>query len=68
VFSAVVGIAFLIWYAITKHWALIPVFLIGVVWLGDLQGSEPQDKNNSAFVIQETNKMSGGHNGIYQKH
>ena len=33
-FSAVVGVAFLIWYAITKHWALIPVFLIGVVVLG----------------------------------
>src|SRR5688572_33120459 len=27
-FSSLVGIAFLIWYAFTKHWALIPVFLI----------------------------------------
>ena len=35
-FSSVVGIGFLIWYAFTKHWALIPVFLIGVVLLGGL--------------------------------
>lgn len=33
-FSSLVGIGFLIWYAVTKHWALIPVFLIGVVMLG----------------------------------
>ena len=36
VFSTFVGIGFLIWYAVTKHWALIPVFLIGVVLLGGL--------------------------------
>ena len=35
-FSSVVGIGFLIWYAFTKHWALVPVFLIGVVLLGGL--------------------------------
>ncbi len=35
-FSSFVGIGFLVWYAFTKHWALIPVFLIGVVLLGSL--------------------------------
>ena len=34
VFSTLVGISFLIYYAITKHWALIPVFLVGVLLLG----------------------------------
>ncbi len=59
-FSAVVGIAFLIWYAITKHWALIPVFLIGVVWLGGLTGLLSRKiKTIQRSVIQETNKMSG---------
>ncbi len=38
VFSTLVGLAFLIYYAITKHWALIPVFLIGVLLLGGLTG------------------------------
>ncbi|RYF90457.1 MAG: ABC transporter ATP-binding protein [Chitinophagaceae bacterium] len=37
-FSTLVGLGFLIYYAITKHWALIPVFLIGVVFLGGLTG------------------------------
>jgi len=59
-FSAIVGVAFLIWYAITKHWALIPVFLIGVVWLGGLTGLLSRKiKTIQRSVIQETNKMSG---------
>ncbi|WP_342645279.1 ABC transporter ATP-binding protein [Mucilaginibacter sp. CSA2-8R] len=37
-FSSVVGIIFLIWYAVTKHWALIPVFFIGIVVMGGLTG------------------------------
>jgi len=37
-FSTVVGLAFLIWYAVTKHWVLIPVFLVGVALLGGLTG------------------------------
>lgn len=59
-FSAIVGISFLIWYAITKHWALIPVFLIGVVVLGGLTGLlSSKIKTIQRSVIQETNKMSG---------
>jgi len=59
-FSAFVGIAFLIWYAVTKHWALIPVFLIGVVVLGGLTGLLSQKiKTIQRSVIKETNKMSG---------
>jgi len=59
-FSAIVGLAFLIWYAITKHWALIPVFLIGVLWLGGLTGLLSRKiKTIQRSVIQETNKMSG---------
>ena len=38
VFAAFVGVSFLIWYAVTRHWALVPVFLIGVVVLGGLTG------------------------------
>jgi ATP-binding cassette, subfamily B, bacterial len=37
-FSTLVGMGFLIYYAITRHWALIPVFLVGVVLLGGLTG------------------------------
>jgi ATP-binding cassette subfamily B protein len=59
-FSTFVGISFLIWYSITKHWALIPVFLIGVVWLGGLTGLLSRKiRTIQRSVIQETNKMSG---------
>jgi len=37
-FSTLVGVGFLVWYAITKHWSLIPVFLVGVVLLRGLIG------------------------------
>ena len=59
-FSSAVGVAFLIWYAITKHWALIPVFFIGVVVLGSLTGLlSKKIKTIQRAVIKETNKMSG---------
>ena len=38
VFGAMVGVSFLIWYAVTRHWLLVPVFLVGVVVLGGLTG------------------------------
>jgi ATP-binding cassette subfamily B protein len=37
-FAALVGMAFLIWYALTRHWALVPVFVIGVLVMGGLTG------------------------------
>lgn len=60
IFSSLVGIGFLIWYSITKHWALIPVFFIGILVLGTLTGI----LSNKIKIIQrsinkETNKLSG---------
>ncbi|WP_028296649.1 ABC transporter ATP-binding protein [Olivibacter sitiensis] len=37
-FSALVGVGFLIWYSVSKNWMLIPVFFVGVVLLGSLTG------------------------------
>src|SRR5690606_5402658 len=37
-FASLVGMGFLTWYALTRHWALVPVFLIGVLVLGGLTG------------------------------
>jgi len=60
IFSSVVGIAFLIWYSITKHWALIPVFLIGVLVLGGLTSVLSRKiKAVQRSVVHETNKMGG---------
>lgn len=59
-FSSLVGIGFLIWYAITKHWALIPVFVIGVLLLGGLTGLlSKKIKTIQRSIFRENSKMSG---------
>jgi len=59
-FSSVVGIGFLLWYGITKHWLLIPVFLVGVLVLGGLTGLLSQKmKSVQRMIFRETARMSG---------
>lgn len=59
-FSSFVGIGFLIWYAITKHWALVPIFFIGVLVLGTLTGLLSRKiKKIQRAINKETLKMSG---------
>lgn len=59
-FSSIVGIGFLIWYAVTKHWALIPVFLVGVVLLGGLTSILSRSiKTLQRSLIRQNRQMSG---------
>ncbi len=59
-FSSIIGIGFLIWYAINKHWLLIPVFIIGVLVLGGLTGLlSKKIKTLQRSINRETNQMSG---------
>lgn len=59
-FSSLVGVGFLVWYAITKHWALIPVFIIGVLVLGSLTGMLSRKmKALQRSINRETNRMAG---------
>ncbi|HVK47313.1 MAG TPA: ABC transporter ATP-binding protein [Pseudobacter sp.] len=59
-FSSIVGMGFLIWYAVTKHWALIPVFVIGVLVLGSLTGLlSKKIKTLQRSINKETNRMAG---------
>lgn len=59
-FSSIVGIGFLLWYAFTKHWALIPVFLIGVVFLGGLTSILSRSiKSLQRSLIRQNRQMSG---------
>ena len=59
-FAAVVGIGFLVWYAVTKHWLLVPVFLIGVLVLGGLTGLLSREiKSQQRSITRETNRNSG---------
>lgn len=59
-FSSLVGIVFLVWYAVTKSWLLVPVFLVGVAVLGGLTGLlSGRIKSIQRQVVGETSKMSG---------
>ncbi len=59
-FSSLVGIGFLVWYAVTKHWALVPVFLVGILVLGGLTGLlSGKIKTLQRSINRETNRMSG---------
>lgn len=59
-FSSLVGIAFLVWYAVTKSWALVPVFIVGVAVLGGLTGLlSGRIRSIQRRVVGETSKMSG---------
>jgi ATP-binding cassette, subfamily B, bacterial len=60
IFSFTVGIAFLIWYSITKNWLLMPVFFFGILVLGSLSGLlSKKIKTVQRTINRETNKMSG---------
>jgi ATP-binding cassette, subfamily B, bacterial len=59
-FSSIVGIGFLIWYSITKHWMLVPVFFVGIGVLGSLTGLLSRKiKTTQRSINRETNMMSG---------
>lgn len=59
-FSSLVGFAFLIWYAITKHWALIPVFFIGFIVLGSITVLlSKKIKTIQRQINRRTTQMSG---------
>ena len=59
-FTAVVGIGFLGWYAFARHWLLVPVFLIGVLVMGGLTGVLSRDiKSQQRPIARETNRNSG---------
>ena len=60
VFAAAVGAGFLTWYAVTKNWLLVPVFLVGVVLLGGLTGWLSREiKAQQRSIVRETNRNSG---------
>ncbi|MEP7163539.1 MAG: ABC transporter ATP-binding protein [Ferruginibacter sp.] len=59
-FSSLVGMCFLIWYAVTTHWALIPVFIVGVLVLGGLTGLLSRKiKATQRTINRETAKLAG---------
>lgn len=59
-FASVIGMSFLIWYAVTKSWALVPVFLIGLLVLGGLSGLlSRQIRGQQRSINRETTRNAG---------
>ncbi len=59
-FSSLVGIGFVVWYGVTRHWLLIPMFGIGVLVLGGLTGLLSRKiKTVQRSIVRETTRMAG---------
>ena len=59
-FSTVISMGFLLWYSITRHWALIPIFLVGVLVMGGLTGLlSHRIRTTQRAIVQETRSMYG---------
>jgi ATP-binding cassette, subfamily B, bacterial len=59
-FSSLIGFGFLVWYAITKNWLLVPVFAVGVLLLGGLTGLlSKKIKSVQRSIFRENAKMGG---------
>jgi ATP-binding cassette subfamily B protein len=59
-FASLIGMAFLLWYAVTKTWLLVPVFLVGLVLLGGLSGLlSRQIRGQQRSINRETTRNAG---------
>lgn len=59
-FSSVVGVGVLTWYALHKNWMLVPVFFVGVGVLGTLTSALSRKmKKIQRSINKETLKLSG---------
>ncbi len=59
-FSALVGMGFLVWYSVTRHWMLVPIFGIGILALGGFTGLLSQRiKATQRSIFRETARMAG---------
>jgi len=60
VFASLVGVGFLTWYALTRHWALVPVFLVGVLVLGGFTGLLSRKiRTQQRSIVRETGRNAG---------
>ena len=59
-YASLVGTGFLVWFGVTRHWLLIPVFGVGVLLLGGLTGLLSRKiKSTQRAIVRETARMSG---------
>jgi len=57
-FASLVGLGFLLWYAVTRSWLLVPVFLVGLLVLGGLSGLlSRQIRSQQRALNRETTRI-----------
>lgn len=60
VFQTMVGVIFVVWYAITVHWLIAPVFLLTVPVLGVVSSLLSKNiKKVSGDILRETTSLAG---------
>jgi ATP-binding cassette, subfamily B, bacterial len=60
VFGIIVGIVFVTIYSFTKHWAIVPVYIVGVVFLGWLTSAlSKKIKSIQKNIVKETTSLAG---------
>lgn len=60
VFGVLVGIVFVTVYAFTKHWAIVPVYLVGVLFLSWLTSAlSKRIKVIQKNIVKETTSLAG---------
>jgi len=60
VYSSAVGLAFVVWYGVTKNWRLIPVFTLGVLALGGLTAwLSRKIKTVQRSIVRESTRQAG---------
>ena len=60
VFGILVGLVFVTVYAFDKHWAIVPVYLIGVLFLSWLTSTlSKRIKNIQKNIVKETTALAG---------
>jgi len=67
-FSSLVGFGFLIWYSITKHWALIPIFFIGFAVLGSFTALLSRRIKTVQRRINRKRPRCPPHHGVTPQH
>lgn len=59
-FSSLVGVGFLLWYSVNKNWLLVPVFFVGVLFLGGLTGLvSKRIKSIQRSINRQTDEQAG---------
>jgi ATP-binding cassette, subfamily B, bacterial len=60
VFVSMISIVFVIWYAVSKHWALVPIYFTAIVSLGLLVSYlSKKIKTIQKEIVKETTSLAG---------